>query len=242
MHIKYMRMCLRLNEFPELSLFNIWDCVYFVSEYEVTKLCIINHCLGLGHKTMVHPTLCNVYISFHFAEFVNDLAICYNTLAMKKTLFTSSVLFTRGQFWPSGIVVACVCLCVCPCVCVNPQLVRVITHHPFKLGSPNLDHRCKRPWIRSLLFFCFFCFFLGGGDWLWPSRSNLTSKSKVTPFWACGHDNSSPVQTRTPNFGPKVQNTWVKIPINLGIDWSWSSISFSILKPFFLLNFFALFL
>ena len=61
-------------------------------------------------------------------------------------------VFTRGQFWPSGIVVACVCLCVCPCVCVNPQLVRAITHHPFKLGSPNLDHRCKRPWLRSLLF------------------------------------------------------------------------------------------
>ena len=60
--------------------------------------------------------------------------------------------FTRGQFWPSGIVVACVCLCVCPYVCVNPLLVRAITHHPFKLGSPNLDHRCKRPWLRSLLF------------------------------------------------------------------------------------------
>ena len=63
-----------------------------------------------------------------------------------------SPIFTRGQFWPSGIVVACVCLCVCPCVCVNPQLVRAITHHPFKLGSPNLDHRCKRPWLRSLVF------------------------------------------------------------------------------------------
>ena len=35
---------------------------------------------------------------------------------------------------------------------VNPQLVRAITHHPLKLGSPNLDHRCKRPWLRSLLF------------------------------------------------------------------------------------------
>ena len=25
--------------------------------------------------------------------------------------------FTRGQFWPSGIVVACVCVCVCLSVC-----------------------------------------------------------------------------------------------------------------------------
>ena len=62
--------------------------------------------------------------------------------------------FTRGQFWPSGIVVACVCLCVRPSVrvCGNHLLVRAITHHPFKLGSPNLDHRCKIPWLRSLLF------------------------------------------------------------------------------------------
>ena len=44
---------------------------------------------------------------------------------------------TRGQFWPSGIVVACVCLCVC--VSVNHEFVRAITHQPFKLGSPNLD-------------------------------------------------------------------------------------------------------
>ena len=49
---------------------------------------------------------------------------------------------------------ASVCLCIRPsvCVCGKHLLVRAITHHPFKLGSPNLDHRCKRPWLRSLLF------------------------------------------------------------------------------------------
>ena len=59
--------------------------------------------------------------------------------------------FTRGQFWPSGIVVACVCVCVC--LSVNHQLVRAVTHQRFKLEPPNLDQRCKRPWLRSLLFF-----------------------------------------------------------------------------------------
>ena len=54
-------------------------------------------------------------------------------------------VFTRGQYKPPGIVVAC----VRPSV---TNFVRAITHHPFKLGSPNLDHRCKRPWLRSLLF------------------------------------------------------------------------------------------
>ena len=66
------------------------------------------------------------------------------------------VFFTRGQFWPPGIVVACVCLsmCVClsVCVSVNPELVRTINHHAFKLEPPNFDKRCKTTWLRSLLF------------------------------------------------------------------------------------------
>ena len=66
-------------------------------------------------------------------------------------VWCASFVFTRGQFWPSGIVVACVCVCVC--LSVNHQLVRAITHQPFKLESPNLDQRCKRPWLRSLKFF-----------------------------------------------------------------------------------------
>ena len=37
-------------------------------------------------------------------------------------------------------------------VCVNHELVRAIAHHPFQLESSNLDHRCKIPWLRSLLF------------------------------------------------------------------------------------------
>ena len=47
-----------------------------------------------------------------------------------------------------------VCVSVRPPVCVwgKHLLVRAITHHPFKLRSRNLDHLCKRPWLRSLLF------------------------------------------------------------------------------------------
>ena len=28
-------------------------------------------------------------------------------------------IFIRGQFWPLGIVVACVCVCVCVSVCLS---------------------------------------------------------------------------------------------------------------------------
>ena len=34
----------------------------------------------------------------------------------------------------------------------NPNLPPFWACHPFKLGSPNLDQRCKTPWLRSLLF------------------------------------------------------------------------------------------
>ena len=48
----------------------------------------------------------------------------------------------------------CVCLSMCVCVSlwVNHLLVRAKTRDPFKLGSPNLDRRCKWHWLRSLLF------------------------------------------------------------------------------------------
>ena len=64
-------------------------------------------------------------------------------------------IFTRGQFWASGIVGCCLhlcVLCVCPCVCTNHKLVCTTNHHLFKLGSPNFSHRCKTTWLRSLLF------------------------------------------------------------------------------------------
>ena len=67
--------------------------------------------------------------------------------ATYRNCHTPAYIFTRGQYWPSGIVVACVCPSVRPSV---TKFVRAITHHPSKLGSPNLDHRW--PWLRSLLF------------------------------------------------------------------------------------------
>ena len=103
------------------------------------------------------------------------------------------------------------CVCVSVCLCVNQLLVRAITRDPFKLGSPNLDQRCKRPWLRSL--------FILGGNRPWPSRSNLTSKLEFTPFWACPDHNSLPIQARITKFGPEVENSLVKVPIVLGGNW-----------------------
>ena len=97
----------------------------------------------------------NITISRYSIE--SSLMILHHTLAHSVVCLNNKSLVwvsTRGQFWPSGIVVACVCVCVCLSVrlCVNHLLVRAIIRLLFKLGSPNLDQRCKRPWLRSLLF------------------------------------------------------------------------------------------
>ena len=55
----------------------------------------------------------------------------------------------------SVCVCVCVCVCMCVCVSVNHQFVRTITCHPLKLQSPNLDQKCKTPWLRCLLFLGF---------------------------------------------------------------------------------------
>ena len=122
------------------------------------------------------------------------------------------------------------------CVCFNHLLVCTITRHLFKLRSPNLVHRSKTPWLRSLLFFFFFffVFFLGGGNWPWPSRSNLTSNSKLTPFWACPHHYSPPILVRISKFGQQMHFSTVKIPGNSGLDWPWTSPSFLIPKLIYL--------
>ena len=141
-----------------------------------------------------------------------------------KILFINVVRFCHLNRRPVLAFGYCRCLrlfcvsvspCVCVCARVNHLLVRVITRDPFKLGSPNLDQRCKRLWLRFLLFW--------GGNRPWHSRSNLTLKSEFTPVWACPHHNSLPFQARVTKFGPEVQKSLVKIPIVLGGSWPWPS-------------------
>ena len=92
------------------------------------------------------------------------------------------------HFYPRPVLASGYCRCLHPSIClsIRPSLrssitkfVHAMTHHPFKLGLPNFDWRCKTPLLRSLLFlffwvFFFFFFFGGGGNRPWPTRSNLT--------------------------------------------------------------------
>ena len=80
-----------------------------------------------------------------------------NLTDSKIRLLVLNGIFTRG-------LLLCVC---CVCLCVNFLLVHTITHHPFKLGSPNLDQKMQNFLLKAPVV-------LGAG-WTKSSRWNLTS-------------------------------------------------------------------
>ena len=158
------------------------------------------------------------------------------TLIQESALLSRTCrVFTRGQFWPSGIVVACVCVSVCSCVRVCVCQSRACPHDNSPLVQARITKfvtKVQKTLVKVPIVF--------GDDRPWPSRSNLTWKSNFTSFWACPPHNSSAVHARITKFGPKMHLSTVKMPINFGEDWFWSSPSFLILKPIFRPNLFAL--
>ena len=59
-----------------------------------------------------------------------------------------------GGWLPLAFIVKCQISLI-----INFKFICMTTHHLFKLGSPNLDQRCKITWL-NFLFFC-------GGDKIW---------------------------------------------------------------------------
>ena len=60
-----------------------------------------------------------IYIVIFICSLLITLWYVFQTFVRCKIVFhwhENFMVFTRGQFWPSGIVVACVCLTVCPSV------------------------------------------------------------------------------------------------------------------------------
>ena len=150
--------------------------------------------MGLSLFSVESLLTCKVFV----LKFWTQVLLC--CVLPVKTPF-----FTRRQFWPSGIVVACVCVSVCQswaCPHDNSPLVQArIT----KFGTKVHKTLVKVP----IVF---------GDDRPSPSRSNLTWKSNFTSFWACPPHNSSAVQAIITKFGPKMHLSTVKIPIDFGLD------------------------
>ena len=133
------------------------------------------------------------------------------------------IIFTRGQFWPSGIVVACVCLSVCAsvCVCVRQPWACPCHKSPrVQARTTKFGQKVQNNLVKVPIVF--------GGDCPWPSRSNLTWKAKFTPFWACPRHNSSSIEVRTTKFEQKMQTNLLVVHIVLEGDWlrpSWSNLT-----------------
>ena len=93
--------------------------------------CLCSNCLSLYRKI---PKLENIHDNILTSKKWNVFNIMsertYGTLCTQKQLlhlwqFQVNVVFTWSQFWPSGIIVACVSFCLCPCVCAyQPKTCR----------------------------------------------------------------------------------------------------------------------
>ena len=91
---------------------------------------------------------CRNQISFLFAWFRIPLRI--HSITPGKASRTMPWIIAIHQsinpaFYPRPVLAFGYCSCLR--LSVRPsvtKLARAIAHHPFKLGSPNLDHRCKK--------------------------------------------------------------------------------------------------
>ena len=88
--------------------------------------------------------------------------------------FELLLIFTRGQYWPLGIVIAC------DCACVWTFFVRAITHHMFQLESSNLDKKIQQILLKFPIVFS--CDQAALYEWYFPSV-----RLSVTPFSLCSH-------------------------------------------------------
>ena len=122
-------------------------------------------------------------------------------------------IFFLNNFYPRPVLASGYCRCPCPSV--RHQVCPRDNSSPVQARITKFGPKMQNTLVKVLIVL--------GGNQPWPSRSNLRSKSKFTPFWACPHHNSSPIQARITKFGPEVQNTKIKIPIVLGGNWPWPS-------------------
>ena len=103
-------------------------------------------CTQVSLFPSVCPSLCRPNCVCSVSSTMLARSILY--VLILSTRCVTCWVFTWGQFWPSGVVIAGTCLCVH--VCVNPELVCTKTHHLFKLEPRNMDQRCKTHWLRMI--------------------------------------------------------------------------------------------
>ena len=163
---------------------------------------------------LLNPCCCQ-FTAIHKEAWTKWLICCRHHFVLWK-LFHFDVF----SFYPRPVLAfgycrclrLCVCVCLSVCLCVNHLLVRAITWDPpVQARIAKFGPKIQKTLVKVPIVL--------GGHWPWPSKSNLSSKSEFTPFWACPDHNSLPIQARITKFGPEVENSLVKVPIVLGGNW-----------------------
>ena len=125
--------------------------LYIPQVQALIKYHYLSWCFRMINKMLSKTCLC----------FSIEILLISIILSLKQLFFLKSVdyikliiishIVSRGQFWLSGIVIACICVFVH--VCVYKSLACLHDNSStFKMGSPNLDQRYKTPSLKSLLF------------------------------------------------------------------------------------------
>ena len=98
-----------------------------------------------------------------------------NFSRFNKKVWNGQSIFTRVQFWPSGIVVACVCVYVCVCLCVRQSWAcpsdnsSTVQARITKFGPEKQNTLVKIP----IVFF---------GQWTLTFKVKFNFKLKIDPI------------------------------------------------------------
>ena len=176
--------------------------------------------LGLGIWGLSHQSCMSLHIGTNNIVEPTKTPGGWNvgTELLRGVLCQQQTVLLFNHFYPRPVLAFGYChrlrLCVCPCVCQSlacpHNILGSVEARIAKFGPKMQKTTVKVPIVL-------------GGNWPWPSRSNLTSKSEFTQFWACPDHKSSPIQVRITKFGLEVENSLVKVPIILGGNWPWPS-------------------
>ena len=88
------------------------------------------------------------------------------------------------------------------------ELVRAITHHPFKQGPPNLDQSCINTYcfggwlsltcqIKLIFKILFICIAFASLKYLWDLQKRMKAESVPHPKWLCTNMFAHTVMSRT---------------------------------------------
>ena len=114
------------------------------------------------------------------------------------------IIFTRGQFRSSGIVIACMCVCVCQSLACPQDNSSPVQARVTKLSPATQGTLVKIP--------------IFGGRLTVTSKVKFNFKLKLDQFRACPNHYSPPIQARISKFRPQMHFSSFKVPINSELD------------------------